>query len=87
MLVQEEKPIAIAHVGLSRDIPGENETIAQTQLSDILRFSNFGSEAPVPVGSRQGIAGYGAYDMAGNVKEWCWNATGDGKQRYILGGA
>ena len=23
--------------------------------------------------------------MAGNVKEWCWNATGD--RRYILGGA
>ena len=22
--------------------------------------------------------------MAGNAKEWCWNATGD--KRYILGG-
>ena len=29
---------------------------------------------------------FGAYDMAGNVKEWCWNEAGSGK-RYILGGA
>ncbi len=28
---------------------------------------------------------YGTYDMAGNAKEWCWNATGN--KRYILGGA
>ena len=28
---------------------------------------------------------YGTYDMAGNAKEWCWNATKD--KRFILGGA
>jgi len=25
--------------------------------------------------------------MAGNVREWCWNETGERKERYILGGA
>ncbi len=28
----------------------------------------------------------GAYDMAGNVKEWCLNEATPGK-RYIMGGA
>ena len=29
---------------------------------------------------------FGAADMAGNVKEWCWNAP-DASRRYTLGGA
>jgi pimeloyl-ACP methyl ester carboxylesterase len=29
---------------------------------------------------------FGTCDMAGNVKEWCWNSAGTGK-RYVLGGA
>ena len=37
------------------------------------------------VGSNAGVSGYGLYDMAGNAKEWCWNA--DGPNRYIIGGA
>ncbi len=53
-------------------------------FSDILQFSNFGGSGPVRVGSLQGIAPYGPYDMAGNVKEWCWNEVED--RRYILGG-
>ena len=48
--------------------------------------SNFGGEGPAPVGARRGVSVYGHSDMAGNVKEWCWNAAADGK-RYILGGA
>ncbi len=32
------------------------------------------------------MAASGAYDMAGNVKEWASNATVDGS-RYLLGGA
>ncbi|MGB3861581.1 MAG: protein kinase [Candidatus Aminicenantaceae bacterium] len=48
-------------------------------------FSNFQGEGPVPVGSLPGITTYGACDMAGNVREWCFNATEQG--RLIRGGA
>ena len=53
--------------------------------SDILELSNFSAKGPAPVGSYSGIGPFGTYDMAGNVKEWCFNAVGD--RRYILGGA
>lgn len=48
-------------------------------------FTNYGGKGPVPVGSLPGITTYGAYDMAGNVREWCWNETMAG--RVIRGGS
>jgi predicted Ser/Thr protein kinase len=51
----------------------------------LLTLSNFDGKGPVPVGTRQGIGRVGTYDMAGNVKEWCQNASSE--KRYTLGGA
>jgi dienelactone hydrolase len=48
--------------------------------------SNFGGKGPVKVGSLGALNRSGASDLAGNVKEWCWNRSDDNK-RYILGGA
>ncbi len=48
-------------------------------------FSNFHNQHPVEVGSMQGITPFGAQDMGGNVREWCWNETKLG--RIIRGGA
>ena len=53
----------------------------------IVPFSNFEVGGTAPVGNHRGMGHTGLYDMAGNVKEWCFNATDDSdSQRYILGG-
>ncbi len=53
--------------------------------SHILFFSNFDGVGPRRVGNSLGLGPFGTYDMAGNVREWCLNATGS--RRYIAGGA
>jgi dienelactone hydrolase len=53
----------------------------------IVPYSNFAMSGTFPVGSNPGMGHTGLYDMAGNVKEWCFNATDDSdSRRYILGG-
>lgn len=63
-----------------------------TQLADtwraefLLPFSNFRGKATVVAGSLPGISSFGVYDIAGNVREWVLNASGNAGQRFILGG-
>jgi dienelactone hydrolase len=58
---------------------------ADQRLSgDVVPVSNFSGRGPLPAG-RVGLTRAGTTDMAGNVKEWCWNSSGE--KRYILGGA
>ena len=53
----------------------------------IVPYSSFAVGGTAPVGSHPGMGHTGLYDMAGNVKEWCFNAADDsGSQRKILGG-
>ncbi len=52
---------------------------------EIVPLSNFGTDGLAPVGSFPGIGVSGAVDLAGNAREWCWNASGE--NRLALGGA
>jgi len=47
--------------------------------------SNFRDAGTVPVGGQGTLGTFGTCDMAGNVKEWCWNESSEGK-RFSLGG-
>jgi formylglycine-generating enzyme required for sulfatase activity/predicted Ser/Thr protein kinase/predicted esterase len=59
---------------------------ADTPLSSyIIPLSNFGDRGILPVGGSRDLGPYGTHDMAGNVREWCWNQRGD--WRFLLGGA
>jgi formylglycine-generating enzyme required for sulfatase activity/DNA-binding winged helix-turn-helix (wHTH) protein len=63
-----------------------DEAAGTPATSEIAPVSNFEGKGLAMVGSYAGLGPYGTYDMAGNAKEWCWNASGRDK-RYVLGGA
>jgi len=54
-------------------------------VSAIVPASNFSGKGLATAGTYGGVGPFGSYDMAGNAKEWCLNATGE--KRFILGGA
>jgi predicted esterase len=66
---------------------GAGTAIATPMISTswLTNSSNFKLERPAPVGRFQGLSTFGACDMAGNVREWCWNETEAG--RSLRGGA
>ncbi len=80
-----ELPTSV-HWGLAR---GDDSTLIQFPqlggLGVIAPFSNFNRHGTVPVGSLDGMTTWGAYDLAGNVAEWCSNVTLQG--RSIRGGS
>ena len=47
--------------------------------------SNLEGPGPLPVGTLRGVSVGGVSDLAGNVREWCFNDAG-ASGRYILGG-
>lgn len=51
----------------------------------IIPMSNLSGKSLQATGSAKGMNRFGACDLAGNVREWTWNAM-DGGSRYILGG-
>jgi len=54
--------------------------------SRIVPLANLAGKGPVPVGSTKSMNRFGVYDLAGNVREWTWNASGRGEGHFILGG-
>jgi formylglycine-generating enzyme required for sulfatase activity/dienelactone hydrolase len=58
----------------------------RVDASYIIPLSNFEGKGPAPVGTFQGMTAHGIYDMAGNVKEWCFNEAPEGYRVSAGGG-
>jgi dienelactone hydrolase len=59
---------------------------ALTASGEIIPLSNYGNRGPNAVGSRRAISRFGAVDMAGNAREWTFNASDRPGEHFILGG-
>ncbi|MFC2083745.1 protein kinase [Bacteroidota bacterium] len=76
---------------LGKDLPTTSHWYAATRGSlgmiSYLFYSmcNFNGKGPVPIGTTEAISQFGVHDMAGNLREWCWNESEMG--RCIRGGA
>jgi dienelactone hydrolase len=61
--------------------------VAETSRTEfIVPLSNYNGKSSTPVGSLAGYSNFGIYDLAGNAREWCYNATGKNDYHFILGG-
>jgi len=61
------------------------EAAGVTALTYLAAGSNFASSGPVRGNTFAAMSPSGAFDMAGNVREWCLNEDAQGN-RYLLGG-
>jgi dienelactone hydrolase len=61
------------------------QALATSMFPWLLPVSNFGGEGPRAVADSRAMSHVGAFDMAGNVREW--TATAVGEERVILGGS
>ena len=61
------------------------KAFGETFFMEVVMLGNFGGRGPDATSRLKEVGPYGTYGLAGNVKEWVWNAF-EG-QRYILGGA
>jgi dienelactone hydrolase len=65
---------------------GTHVGVAQWVFTGLLMpMSNFGGDGPMAAGSSHAMTPLGAEDMAGNVREWCFNSSPAG--RCLRGGA
>ncbi len=80
---------AAAYANYARKmLPSVDQWFRAAQTDDsafVIALSNFNGRGPVPVQTRGAVGSFGVYDMAGNVREWCFNETGG--MRFALGGA
>jgi len=73
------------HWGIAAEKGVASQVVSRGFYALLAPMSNFKGQGPAAVGTYPGITGFGAYDMAGNVREWCWNEAPEG--RIIRGGA